>query len=169
MLQILAGRGKLCVYSKEMQQERVVHAMLDVDRDVRLLVHFYAFLFFQDWREELLMKRFVRDHVRYRDDVQCAAAQMVAALRDHVRQKAGSTGRGQGGEFGAFDTMHVRRGDLTTLEGYNRVTVNASDIVESVRDVLVPGSTVYISTEESDKFYFEPFKSVYDVKFLDGA
>jgi hypothetical protein len=37
-------------------------------------VHFYAFLFFEDWHTDLWVKRFVRDHLRYLDEIQCAAA-----------------------------------------------------------------------------------------------
>ena len=38
-----------------------------------------------------------RDHIRYKDPIQCSAARIVAALRE---------------EFGDFDTFHVRRGDF---------------------------------------------------------
>jgi hypothetical protein len=172
MTQILAGRRKLCPYGDELRQERVVHVVRDEDADRRLLVHFYAFLLFQDWREELRTKRFIRDRVRYGDEIQCAAARIVAELRDHVRRKSGSTpggGGGGGSASGAFDTMHVRRDDFTKLPGYSAVTGNASDLVKDVQDILVPGSTVYIATDEANKTYFEPFKQVYDVKFLDGT
>jgi hypothetical protein len=169
MTQILAGRRKLCLYGKEVQQERVVHVVHDEDADWRLLVHFYAFFFFQDWREELRMKRFIRDRVRYRDEIQCAAARIVAELRDHVKQKSGSSAGGAAGASGAFDAMHVRRDDFTEPDGYSEVAANASDILEDVRDVVAPGSTVYIATDETNKTYFEPFKRVYDVKFLGGT
>jgi len=35
------------------------------------------FLFFADWRHDLWTKRFVRDHLRYVDEIQCAAARVV--------------------------------------------------------------------------------------------
>jgi hypothetical protein len=71
-----------------------------------MLVHFYAFLFMEDWREDLWMKRFMRDHVRYTDEIQCAAARIVHAMREYVRSKEGSDSKGE------FDTFHVRRGDF---------------------------------------------------------
>ena len=46
----------------------------NMDMGKRILVHFYAFLFFEDWRQDLWMKRFIRDHMRYSDSIQCAAA-----------------------------------------------------------------------------------------------
>ena len=40
-----------------------------------------------------------RDHIRYKDPIQCAAARIVASLRK---------------EFGEFDTFHIRRGDFSS-------------------------------------------------------
>lgn len=62
-----AQRKEICLYDKHLQDATWVHWPMEHKGDManRLLVHFYAFLFFQDWREDLWMKRFVRDHVRY--------------------------------------------------------------------------------------------------------
>ena len=65
MRENLNGRSELCVYDEAMQNEPVVHFMCYHKMRVRMLVHFYAFLYFEDWREDLWMKRFMRDHVRY--------------------------------------------------------------------------------------------------------
>lgn len=56
----LAGRKELCIYDTEMQREPVLHFMCYHKMRVRYLVHFYAFLFFEDYREDLWMKRFMR-------------------------------------------------------------------------------------------------------------
>jgi GDP-fucose protein O-fucosyltransferase len=55
----LAGRRELCLYDEEMQAAPVVHFMCAHKLHVRMLVHFYAFLYFEDWREDLWMKRYV--------------------------------------------------------------------------------------------------------------
>jgi len=47
----LASRSELCVYDEAMQAESAVHFMCSHKDGVRMLVHFYAFLFFEDWRE----------------------------------------------------------------------------------------------------------------------
>lgn len=59
-----AWREKLCMYTEELQNAPVIHFATEAESN-RLLVHFYAFLFFENWKEDLWMKRFVRDHVRY--------------------------------------------------------------------------------------------------------
>ena len=67
-----ADRKGLCIYDKDWQSVQLVHFGEGAkgEEGARLLVHFYAFLFFQDWRQDLWMKRFVRDHVRYIDEIQ---------------------------------------------------------------------------------------------------
>jgi hypothetical protein len=62
MRENLSQRHQLCVYDEALRKERVVHFMCYHKMRMRLLVHFYAFLFFEDWREDLWMKRFMRDH-----------------------------------------------------------------------------------------------------------
>jgi hypothetical protein len=65
-----AARTEMCLYDEDMQAAQFVHFPVDRTAGARLLIHFYAFLFFQDWRQDLWMKRFVRDHVRYVDEIQ---------------------------------------------------------------------------------------------------
>ena len=54
-----ADRGKLCIYDTEMQEATHLHFPVDHKMDARLLVHFYAFVFFQNWKQDLWMKRYV--------------------------------------------------------------------------------------------------------------
>lgn len=54
-----ATRNGLCIYDMEMQNATFVHFPVDSKLNARLLVHFYAFLFFQNWKQDLWMKRYV--------------------------------------------------------------------------------------------------------------
>ena len=155
--ELWADRKDVCVYTQELQNTPVLHfAHGQDDAGARLLVHFYAFLFFQDWRQDLWMKRFVRDHVRYVDEIQCAAATVVNAIREHVRNERGD-------ESGEFDVIHVRRGDFQ----FKPVKIPAEQILKNVAPELAPNSTLYIATDERDKSFFAPFKEKYHVLFLD--
>jgi hypothetical protein len=160
-----AGRTNLCLYDRDLQSRPVLH--FPVGRNLarggdgttveaRLLVHFYAMLFFQDWRQDLWMKRFVRDHVRFVDEIQCAAARVVSAIRRRVREKSGLV-------TGTFDTMHVRRGDFQ----YKLTRVTANDIYLQASKKLPENGTVFIATDERDKSFFEPLRTHYDIVFLD--
>eukprot|EP00934_Nitzschia_sp_Nitz4_P007095 Nitzschia sp. Nitz4//scaffold284_size24204//366//2431//NITZ4_008411-RA/size24204-augustus-gene-0.2-mRNA-1//1//CDS//3329545673//7085//frame0 len=151
-----AERTKICLYNKELQDAAWVHWPVERrgDMENRLLVHFYAFLFFQDWKTDLWMKRFMRDHVRYIDEIQCAAARVVEAIRQRVEA------RGQGRDF---DTMHVRRGDFQ----YTVTRVEANDIYAMTSKKIPDNTTVYIATDERDKSFFKLLQEHYDVVFLD--
>jgi hypothetical protein len=158
-----ADRHQLCEYTPELQKKQWLHfpvGMKTPDGDeTRLLVHFYAFLFFQDWKQDLWMKRFVRDHVRYIDEIQCAAARVVTALRKRTseRTKGASTD---------FDTIHIRRGDFQ----YKETRVDANKILVQLKKVLSEETTLYIATDERDKSFFKPIVDHFaDVVFLDDV
>jgi len=83
-----AGRNDLCLYDKIMQEEKFLYFGHSYDRtENRFLSPFYTFHFYEDWRESLWMRRFVRDHLRYHDELYCAAARIVDALRERVRKR----------------------------------------------------------------------------------
>jgi hypothetical protein len=128
--------------------------MGDNDSGARLLVHFYAFLFFENYHHDLWTKRFVRDHLRYIDDIQCAAARIVHA----VRQKAIENGD----PSGTFDSFHIRRGDFQ----YKETRISADEIYENTKEILVPNSTIFIATDEKDSSFFDPLRQHYNLLFL---
>lgn len=101
--------------------------------------------------------RFMRDHMRYIDELQCAAARIVKAIREHARL------RDPRNTLGDFDTFHIRRGDFQ----YKATRIDAEQIYNNVKDVLVEGSTVYIATDERDKAFFKVLQEHYDVLFMD--
>jgi len=158
MKEILADRKGLCMYDEEMQAAPVIHFMCYHKMRVRLLVHFYAFLFFQDWRQDLWTKRFVRDHLRYLDELQCAAARIVQAIREKARKRDP-----EGNPEGLFDSFHIRRGDFQ----YKNTRLEADEIYKNSNDVLTENATVFIATDQGKKDFFNPLKAHYDVYFLD--
>ena len=152
----MASRGELCVYDEAMQKQLVVHFMCYHKMRIRYLVHFYAFLYFEDWRHDLWMKRFMRDHMRYMDEIQCAAARVVEKVRERSRQLHPELN-------GAFDTFHIRRGDFQ----FRSTRIDADAILGNSKEFLQDQKTVFIATDERDKSFFKPLQDVYDVVFLD--
>lgn len=147
-------RKQVCHYDDHFQNSKVMHFMGDNASGARLLVHFYAYLFFEDWHQDLLTKRFVRDHLRYIDEIQCAAARVVNA----VREKA----RANGDASGVYDSFHIRRGDFQ----YKDTRVEADVIYGNVKDVMVENSTVFIATDEKNMTFFDPLREHYKIYFL---
>ncbi|CAB9523678.1 GDP-fucose protein O-fucosyltransferase [Seminavis robusta] len=154
--EMLATRQNLCIYDESFQQAPVVHAMGDNDSGARMLAHFYSFLFFEDWKHDQWTKRFVRDHLRYVDQIQCAAARWIDFLHMKARQF--------GEPNGNFYTMHIRRGDFQ----YKDTRIEADVIFESIRDVIPVNATLYIATDEKDRSFFKIFHKNYRVYFLDS-
>jgi len=149
---------KLCLYDKPLQEAKLIH--IKSSDGARLLTHFYAFIFFADWKQDLWSKRFVRDHLRYVDDIMCAAARVIEAVREHARKnKSYEANRDEG----IYDALHVRRGDFQ----YPPTQIPADELYEISKDALHQGSTIYIATDETDKSFFKPFKENYDLVFLD--
>lgn len=85
----IAQRQELCLYDEHMQSSNFLYFKMDYDvkKGNRFLSPFYTFNFYEDWREALWMKRFVRDHLRYHDELMCAAARVVGAIRKRVRAR----------------------------------------------------------------------------------
>jgi hypothetical protein len=164
--EILALRSGICIYDDDMQHTKVLHFMGDQGSGGRVLAHFYAFVWLEDWHLDLWTKRFVRDHFRYADDIQCAAARIVQAMRHQAIEN--------GNPQGDFDTFHVRRGDFLELMPVN---VSALQIYQNTRSVLTPADpssttdirgTLYLSTDENDRSYFDALREQdYDLYFLD--
>jgi len=157
MKEALAHRRDLCIYNKEMQQERVLHFMCYHKMRVRLLTHFYTFCTFEDWKQQLWEHRFVRDHLRYLDELQCAAGRVVTEMRKIAEKDV------ENNPDGLFDTLHVRRGDFQ----YKDTRLEADVLFEKSKDVLQEGAVLYIATDEMKKEFFDIFKKHYKVYFLD--
>lgn len=49
LMEMLATRKNLCIYDTELQKEQLIHFKIDHKVKARMLTHFYAFIFFQDW------------------------------------------------------------------------------------------------------------------------
>lgn len=64
-----------------------------------------AFAFFADRSMQSFYRRFVRDYMRYKDEIQCAGAELVGAVRADARRLAPSF-------HGAYYALHIRRGDF---------------------------------------------------------
>lgn len=106
---------------------------------------YVAFAFFADPAMQQFYRRFVRDYMRYKDDIQCAGAEMVNAVRADARKSIPNNPQGD------YYALHIRRGDFQ----YKDVKIGAADIVKNLHfpngTAIIPaGSLVYISTDDPD-------------------
>ena len=86
-----------------------------------LLVQVYAFLYFEDWRQDTCSKLFVRDHLLYIDELKyvsaCAANDIIERARNNQSKNI----------VGIFDSMQIRLGDFQ----YKGTRIEAETIVEA--------------------------------------
>lgn len=159
--EVIGERTALCEYDDFWQQSESIFIAGHEVSGSRPLIQFYSFLFFEDWRQDLQMKRFMRDNVRFADVIQCAAARIVQAIR-HIATKASKNGTNV---KGSFDTMHIRRSDFKTLPTFNQRKDGAEQIVTD--KFFEDHRTVYIATDEQDKSFFDPIRTRYTILFME--
>jgi hypothetical protein len=98
----------------------------------------------------------VRDHLRYLDEIQCAAARVIEAVRQIARTVSKSTD-------GSYDSFHIRRGDFQ----YKAMHMSADEIyVNNTSRLLKDGRTVFVATDEKSTNYFKPLARHYHLLFL---
>lgn len=155
----LADRKDVCLYDESLQNSKLIHFKVDHKDSSRLLIHFYSVMFFEDWRQDLFYKRFVRDNIRYTDQLICTAAKLVEAIRERARARDPVNNPN-----GEFDALHVRRGDFQ----YKLTRVKAEVIYDVSKKKLKKNGTLYIATDERDKTFFKVFtENKFDVCYLD--
>ena len=130
----------------------------------RMLTLYYGYFFFADPSIEGIMKRFVRDRIRYHDVVFSRASDVVKQVESAVNNlEFDRTRHKQYPIRGRYIAYHIRRGDFQ----HKHVKIPAKDILDLTLH-LVPhhkDQVVYISTDEKDLSFFDPFfrefKAVY--------
>jgi len=160
---IVGGYGgairRLCLYDENMVEKPILHFPC-CKKEQRMLTHHYFFLYFMDWKHDLWSKRFVRDNLRYRDMIQCAAARVVNAVRQRARDRDNKSN-----PDGEYDSFHIRRGDL--VKQYKNTGTSADEIYQNSKEELRGNATVFVATDHDDRDFFAPLTSKYDVVFLD--
>lgn len=113
----------------------------------RMLTLFYGYLYMARDDDDRLVKRFVRDRMRYHDKIFCVGGDIVESLSS-----------GSGGRYVAY---HIRRGDFQ----HKHTQLSAQQIIDATKHLfhgLVPSEhSVYISTDESNLSFFDPFKAIF--------
>jgi hypothetical protein len=154
--QLFAINRKPVIYDEEFDSHRAIY--FPGHDENRLLTHFYSMLYFPDLAVDRMSKRFMRDRVRYLDEIFCGASKVV----DILAKISASSIANAGPRYVAY---HIRRGEFqqkhTRLEAAV-ILNNTWHLIPDKRDRIV-----YIATDESDRSFFQPFFDNFkQVKFL---
>ena len=153
----LPKESKLFYFEEVLQNEPLIHLQ---SRDThRLISHFYGLILFTNPVIDNYYKRFVRDHLHYHDQIFCAAGKIVNELQKMGKELGFSHEAG----YGAYSSMHVRRGDLQ----FKEVLISGDEWNENLRDIWLENEIIYIATDEKDRSFFDPIAKSHSLKFLD--
>ena len=125
-----------------------------------MFAHFYGYLKFTDVAKDNHYKRFVRDYLRYHDEIYCAAGKIVQSLQKEGKELGFDVDEEEGG---GYSSLHVRRGDLQ----YKKVKITAEEWRDNLKDTWKKDEILYIATDERNKTFFDPLKEGHEIRFLD--
>ncbi len=143
MREMMAGRSKLCLYDDDMQDATVVHIPSSMVHErqggKQLMLQYYSFAFFEDPQQNLWSHRLIRDHLRYRDVIQCAASRAVQAVRD-ISLKYG--------EKGVFHSLSMAKDTYMPNQEYltQKQEAELVDALSNDNHKLEPGSVLFVIT-----------------------
>ena len=147
--EFVADRKIACTYQGPMKDATTLHIPTTSDGKSLLFAPFYSFIFFEDYQQDLLMKRMVRNELRYKDDIICTASRIVDSLRAL-----------SGGTFHAF---HIR--GAAYENAHHDVHEDAPWILREIREWIPKNSTVFVSTDEADRSFFAALSKEYHLYF----
>jgi len=145
-----SGNRKTVYLTKEFNRPQLLYIQAGKPQ-TRMLAHFYGYITFTDPSTDNYFKRYIRDLLHYRHEIFCAAGNIVAALQA-IAKDHGSSIDPEG--YGGYSALHIRRGDFQ----YKNMKLSSQEWYENTKDILKKNEILYISTDERDKSFFEPFK-----------
>lgn len=176
--EFMADRRQICSHGKNKEKEflypndvllhipapEAPQAGMDNDKSNQissslLEVPFYAFFFQDNSAQDLVLKRMVRDSLRYNDVIVCAAARIVDWFRSNV---------------GHYHALHIRHPAYED-KFHSDVHAQPEWILHDVEKYLPHGSHIYISTDyytydggpdyPKDANWFAPLQKKYQLYF----
>ena len=139
-----AAKREGIIYDTYWHEQKVIHFVSKPELGLRLLEHFYTFIYFEDPFMDRYYKRFIRDYVHYLDTIFCKGAKII-----HQLQQIGG---------GSYVSFHIRRGEFQ----YKVVKIPAEKILENVGHYLPQKTIAYVATDEKNKSFFQAFEDRFD-------
>ena len=148
------GKRGVFYYNRTMHEADVWH-FETLDTRYRLLTHFYGFLLFTDDKVGNYYKRFIRDFLKYKDSVFCAAGKIVLGLMYEDYVTRGNKLEVDGELVGGYSSLHIRRGDLQ----FKEVKFDSMTWYNNTKEIWKPDEILYVATDETKASFFEDFKN----------
>ncbi|KAL3788358.1 hypothetical protein HJC23_009164 [Cyclotella cryptica] len=150
------GDRRKVYYNRTMHDAPLWH-FETLDLRYRMLVHFYSQTIITDPVIDNFYKRFIRDYLRYHNEVMCAAGKIILALQYEGYARDSTVGASMDLDselVGGYSSLHIRRGDLQ----YKEVKFSAAEWYENTEEIWKPNEVLYIATDENYRPWFDDFK-----------
>jgi len=158
--EFLAGRKEKCMYNEQIHNAKLVYIKLDdtssPDQSIYLSPlsrPFYSFIFFENWKDDLWMKRLMRDGLRYKDDLICAAARVTKELEGRAKSKS---------DTDSYYTFSMARGSNFATQH----KISLEEFKKQTDDKISEGKTVYIAGALQKMSVFDSLTDKFDVSSL---
>jgi len=158
--EFLAGRNEKCMYNEQIHNAKLVYIKLDdassPDQSIYLSPlsrPFYSFIFFENWKDDLWMKRLMRDGLRYKDDLICAAGRVTKELDAEAKSKSG---------LDSYSSFSMPRGSNSATQH----NISPEEFKKQTDNKISEGETVYISAATQNMSIFDSLKKNFDVRSL---
>lgn len=164
--EMVAHGRKMIPYMNGMHEEKAIFFPGDYRTKYRILTHFYTYLYWEQEYREHFYRRFVRDRLRYIDEIFCRAGRIVQRLHQKIAEimqvpnEVSQNPHTMGGNtsYGVtYMAYHIRRGDFQ----YKDTRISAEDILNTTNPIMKQyvdrTRIIYIASDERNASFFKPW------------
>ena len=165
--EMVAHGRKMIRYMSGLHEEKAIFFPGDYRRKYRILTHFYTYIYWEQEKREHFYRRFVRDRLRYVDEIFCRAGRIVKSLHEKIAEvmqiplelSQNSHTTGGNTSYGVtYMAYHIRRGDFQ----YKDTRISAESILETTNPIVKQHidrtRVIYIASDERNTSFFQPWR-----------
>lgn len=105
-----------------------------------LFGHFYTYFYLRDRNLDLYLKKMIREHVHYKEEIYLVADNIMNQMFKEYNTRE-------------YYSIHLRRGDF--FRQYKSQMISGERLYNNIYNLIPEGSLIYISTDESNNDEFK--------------
>ena len=145
-------KHKCLIIGEWLDSYPVLHFM--GDGDGRLITYHTSKIYIQSLEQHKFVRRFLRDHFTYHDDIY----KWAKFITEKLNGLCGS----QWGWGSTWHSCHIRRGDFQ----FTQTRLSCDDLSRVLLLNIPVGDLLYIATDETDLDFFKPLSAYYRLYFF---
>lgn len=129
-------------------KKKYIRDINDIDLDNQVVYfprsvlfgHFYTYFYFTDKKLDLYLKKMIREHVHYKEEIYLVADNIMNQMFDEYNTRE-------------FYTIHLRRDDF--FKQYKSQMISGERLYKNIYNLIPEGSLIYIATDEKNMTEFK--------------